>query len=139
MATVTSFIGQYNEGQGTIANGPFTANTSGALGMQEISGILKQIYDGQKLGILYYKNKPSQKGLIVGSNLTVEGIGKYEIYVVYSFERQEYTIKLVKNALFIAGLVLIFLIGLITQVVTFRLVAPIRAWGTTPKRRARRL
>lgn len=58
MATVTSFIGQYSEGQGTIANGPFTANTSGALGMQEISGILKQIYDGQKLGILYYKNNP---------------------------------------------------------------------------------
>lgn len=58
MATVTSFIGQYNEGPGTVANGPFTANTSGVLGMQEIAGILKQIYDGQKLGILYYKNNP---------------------------------------------------------------------------------
>jgi two-component system sensor histidine kinase MtrB len=80
----------------------------------------------QTKAILYYKNKPSQKGLIVGSNLTVEGIGKYEIYVVYSFERQEYTIKLIKNALLIAGLVLIFLLGLITQIVTYRLVAPIR-------------
>ncbi len=59
MSTVTSFIGQYNEGPGTIANGPFTANTTGVLGMQEIAGILKQIYDGQKLGILYYKNNPS--------------------------------------------------------------------------------
>jgi len=58
MATVTSFIGQYSEGAGSVANGPFTANTSGVLGMQEISGILKQIYDGQKLGILYYKNNP---------------------------------------------------------------------------------
>jgi len=58
MATVTSFIGQYNEGPGTIASGPFTANTSGVLGMQEIAGILKQIYDGQRLGILYYKNNP---------------------------------------------------------------------------------
>lgn len=59
MSTITSFIGQYSEGQGSIANGPFspTSNT-GALGMQEISGILKQIYDGQKLGILYYKNNP---------------------------------------------------------------------------------
>lgn len=55
---VSTFIGQYNEGQGTVANGPFTPNTSGVLGMQEISGILKQIYDGQKLGILYYKNNP---------------------------------------------------------------------------------
>lgn len=58
MSNVTSFIGQYSEGAGTIANGPFNANTTGALGMQEIAGILKQIYDGQKLGILYYKNNP---------------------------------------------------------------------------------
>lgn len=58
MATVTSFVGNYSEGQGSIANGPFTPNTSGVLGMQEISGILKQIYDGQKLATLYYKNNP---------------------------------------------------------------------------------
>lgn len=58
MSTITSFVGSYNEGGGSVVNGPFTANTSGALGMQEISGILKQIYDGQKLAILYYKNNP---------------------------------------------------------------------------------
>ncbi len=58
MSTIASFVGSYNEGPGTIANGPFTPNTSGALGMQEISGILKQIYDGQKLAVLYYKNNP---------------------------------------------------------------------------------
>lgn len=58
MSTVTSFVGQYNEGSGSIVNNPFIANTSGVLGMQEISGILKQIYDGQKLAKLYYKNNP---------------------------------------------------------------------------------
>ncbi len=58
MSTITSFVGNYSEGGGTIANGPFQPNTSGVLGMQEISGILKQIYDGQKLAILYYKNNP---------------------------------------------------------------------------------
>ncbi len=58
MSNIASFVGSYSEGQGTIANGPFTPNTSGALGMQEISGILKQIYDGQKLATLYYKNNP---------------------------------------------------------------------------------
>lgn len=56
--TVASFVGSYNEGSGSSSNAPFIANTSGALGMQEISGILKQIYDGQKLAILYYKNNP---------------------------------------------------------------------------------
>lgn len=58
MSTVTSFVGSYNEGNGSVVNGPFVPNTSGVLGMQEISGILKQIYDGQKLATLYYKNNP---------------------------------------------------------------------------------
>src|SRR5580692_11757307 len=56
--TVASYVGAYSEGSGSSANAPFSANTSGVLGMQEISGILKQIYDGQKLAILYYKNNP---------------------------------------------------------------------------------
>lgn len=59
MSTITSFVGNYNEGSGSVVNNPFVANTTGALGMQEISGILKQIYDGQKLAILYYKNNPA--------------------------------------------------------------------------------
>lgn len=56
--TIASFVGSYNEGAGSSANSSFIANSSGQLGMQEISGILKQIYDGQKLAILYYKNNP---------------------------------------------------------------------------------
>lgn len=58
MSTITPFVGSYAEGNGSIANGPFVPNTSGVLGMQEISGILKQVYDGQKLAVLYYKNNP---------------------------------------------------------------------------------
>ena len=59
MSTVASFVGSYNEGSGSSQNAPFLPNTSGALGMQEISGILKQIYDNQKLAVLYYKNNPA--------------------------------------------------------------------------------
>lgn len=58
MATISSFVGSYNEGNGSAVNGPFVANTSGALGMQEISGILKHVYDGQKLAKLYYTHNP---------------------------------------------------------------------------------
>jgi two-component system, OmpR family, sensor histidine kinase MtrB len=75
---------------------------------------------------LFYKDSPSKNGLIVGHNLTLDGGGKYEFYVVYSFEQQEITMSLVRNALFIAGLVLILLIGLTTLIVTRQLVAPIR-------------
>jgi hypothetical protein len=59
MSTVTPFVGNYAEGNGSLANGPFVPATNGVLGMQEISGILKQIYDGQKLAKLYYKNNPA--------------------------------------------------------------------------------
>lgn len=58
MSTITNFVGSYAEGQGNLANGPFSATSGGVLGMQEISGILKQVYDGQKLTTLYYKNNP---------------------------------------------------------------------------------
>lgn len=58
MSTITSFVGNYNEGGGSVVNGPFVASSNGVLGMAEISGILKQIYDGQKLSKLYYKNNP---------------------------------------------------------------------------------
>ncbi len=59
MSTIASFVGSYNEGSGSAVNAPFLPNTSGALGMQEISGILKQIYDGQKLAKLYYEHNPA--------------------------------------------------------------------------------
>lgn len=59
MAAITPFVGNYAEGNGSVANGPFVPATGGVLGMQEISGILKQIYDGQKLAKLYYKNNPA--------------------------------------------------------------------------------
>lgn len=59
MSTITPFVGNYNEGNGSVVNGPFVPGSSGVLGMQEISGILKQIYDGQKLSKLYYTNNPA--------------------------------------------------------------------------------
>jgi len=58
MSNIAAFVGSYSESNGTAANSSFIANANGALGMGEISNILKQIYDGQKLAILYYKNNP---------------------------------------------------------------------------------
>lgn len=59
MSTITTFVGNYAEGNGSVANGSFVPASNGVLGMQEISGILKQIYDGQRMGKLYYKNNPA--------------------------------------------------------------------------------
>ncbi len=59
MSTIASFVGSYSEGAGGVANSIGVANGAGALGMQEIAGILKQVYDGQKLAKLYYTNNPA--------------------------------------------------------------------------------
>lgn len=58
MSTILGSVGSYNEGSGSAVNAPFSPNTSGALGMQEISGLLKQVYTAQKLAVLYYKHNP---------------------------------------------------------------------------------
>ena len=75
---------------------------------------------------LFYKTGPSKNGLIVGHNLSIDGGGSYEFYVVYTYDQQQITMALVRNALLIAGIALLLLIGVITLFVTFRLVAPIR-------------
>ena len=51
---------------------------------------------------LFFQDSPSKNGLIVGHNLTLEGLGKYEFYVAYSFDRQEFTMGLIRTALLIA-------------------------------------
>ena len=76
---------------------------------------------------LYYSNDTSQNGLIVGHNLTLEGIGTYEFYLAYSFNRQVFTMHLIRNASLISGLILLILIGIISFLVTSRLVSPIRS------------
>ena len=76
---------------------------------------------------LYYSDDTTQNGLIVGHNLTLEGIGTYEFYLAYSFDRQVFTMKLIRNASIVSGIVLLILIGIISFLVTSRLVSPIRS------------
>jgi two-component system sensor histidine kinase MtrB len=63
---------------------------------------------------------------LVGQNLLISGVGKYEFYVVFSLAQQEKTMALILNYLWITGIALTLLIGLTTFFVMRRLISPIR-------------
>ena len=77
-------------------------------------------------GNLKYLDGKIEPAIIVGQNLLISGVGKYEFYVVFSLAQQEKTMALILNYLWITGIALIFLIGLITFFVMRRLIAPIQ-------------
>jgi two-component system sensor histidine kinase MtrB len=75
---------------------------------------------------LVYTDGKTEPGIVVGNNLTISGVGKYEFYVIFSLAQQEKTMSLIFNYLLLAGVVLTFLIGLTTYFVMRRLIAPIQ-------------
>ena len=75
---------------------------------------------------LIYTDGKTEPGIVVGNNLTISGVGKYEFYVIFSLAQQERTMSLIFKYLLLAGIVLTFLIGLTTYFVMRRLIAPIQ-------------
>lgn len=75
---------------------------------------------------LIYLDGKTEPGIVVGHDLTISGVGKYEFYVIFSLAQQEKTMNLIFNYLLLAGVVLTFLIGLTTYFVMRRLIAPIQ-------------
>ena len=80
-------------------------------------------WDRTKMVYLDGKVEPA---IVVGHDLTISGVGKYEFYVVFSLAQQEKTMNLIFNYLLLAGVVLTFLIGLTTYFAMRRLIAPIQ-------------
>jgi two-component system sensor histidine kinase MtrB len=79
----------------------------------------------ERTDLLYLDGK-AEPAIVVGHDLSISGVGKYEFYVLFSLSQQEKTMKLILNYLLLAGLVLTLLIGLTTYFVMRRLIAPIQ-------------
>ena len=73
-----------------------------------------------------YVDGKKEPAIIVGDDLTIKGAGKYEFYVLFSLAQQMRTMSLILNYLWLTGIALTFLIGLITFFVLRRLISPIR-------------
>jgi len=75
---------------------------------------------------LQYVDGKVEKAIIVGHHIAIKGAGKYEFYVLFSLAQQDRTMTLILKYLWLTGIALTFLIGLITFFVLRRLISPIR-------------
>ena len=73
-----------------------------------------------------YNNRPDANVLIAGRRIAIPESGNYEMYLVYSLTNQNTTLSLIQSSLFLTGLALLFLIGLITWLVVRQVVRPVR-------------
>jgi len=65
-------------------------------------------------------------GLAIGEKVEIPNAGKYEMYMLFSLANQGATLNLIQSYLFLTGLFLILLIGLITWLVVRQVVRPVR-------------
>lgn len=76
----------------------------------------------------------SVPGIAVGSTVTVPAGGDYELYFVYSLEREQVTLDLVRRTLLGGGAALVLLVGAVAFVVTRQVVAPVRVASVVAQR-----
>ena len=65
-------------------------------------------------------------GLAVGQRITIPNAGEYEMYLVFSLANEKETLDLISRSLLIAGVLLLFLITLITWLVVRQVLKPVR-------------
>jgi len=75
-------------------------------------------------------------GIVVGSRVTVQSAGYYELYLVYSLKDEQNTLGFVLQTMLLGGLALIVLIAIVTWVVVRLVVGPIRTAAETSEKLA---
>lgn len=78
----------------------------------------------------------STPGIMVGAPLNLPGAGNYELYVAYSLESQESSIRLVVGTLTAGAVILILLLALITWIVVGLVLRPVQEASRNAKRLA---
>jgi two-component system sensor histidine kinase MtrB len=80
----------------------------------------------QFVEIKYTGSDRTVPGIAMGTTVNVPGAGPYELYFVFSLEREQETINLVQRSLVGGGVVLVLLVGGVAYVVTRQVVRPVR-------------
>ena len=83
------------------------------------------------LAPIEYSDGRVSSGLIVGAPVTIRGIGKYEIFYLYSLEGVHRTVSLITSAITGIGVILVFTLGLLAWFSTRRLVLPVQQAAET--------
>jgi two-component system sensor histidine kinase MtrB len=80
---------------------------------------------------IQYVNQPSEPGLVVGSLLTIGTETAYEVYYLFPYGELQGTLDLVRSTAWIAGLLLIGLLGLLMSLIARHVVLPVRQAART--------
>ncbi|MFT4234258.1 MAG: MtrAB system histidine kinase MtrB [Microbacterium sp.] len=72
--------------------------------------------------------------IVVGQQLDVQGAGPYEVYLIYSLQDTDETLRFVQGTLWITGLVLVVLVALISWLVLRSVTRPIIETSQTSAR-----
>ncbi|WP_200941805.1 MtrAB system histidine kinase MtrB [Angustibacter sp. Root456] len=82
--------------------------------------------EGQYVRLRYTGSSRSTPGIAIGSRVTVPIAGEYELYFVFSLDREQETINLVRRSLIGGGIALVLLVGGVAYMVTRQVVRPVR-------------
>jgi two-component system, OmpR family, sensor histidine kinase MtrB len=85
-----------------------------------------RLQEEQFVRVRYHDSTPSVPGIAIGSVVQVPTAGPYELYFVFTMEREQETIDLIRRTLLVAVVVLVLLIGGVAYVVTRQVVRPVR-------------
>ncbi len=75
-------------------------------------------------------------GIVVGSPLTIAGAGNFELYLGYDLTEADQTLTFVQQILWIAGILLMMLVGLVAWIVVRLVVEPLRVAAETSEKLA---
>ena len=82
--------------------------------------------EGQYVRLRYTGSSRSTPGIAIGSRVAVPIAGEYELYFVFSLDREQETINLVRRSLIGGGIALVLLVGGVAYMVTRQVVRPVR-------------
>ncbi|MGL5828548.1 MAG: MtrAB system histidine kinase MtrB, partial [Angustibacter sp.] len=72
------------------------------------------------------RSRPTRPGIAIGSLMQVPIAGQYEMYFIFSLDREQGTIDLVRRSLLVGGSSLVLLVGIVSYIVTRQVVRPVR-------------
>ncbi|MGN6686388.1 MAG: MtrAB system histidine kinase MtrB [Actinomycetales bacterium] len=83
-----------------------------------------------------YRNGSHVPGLAVGSKVTIQTAGPYELYYLFPLTQEQQILNLVRRTLTFAAIALLLLVGAIAWIVTRQVVRPVRSAARVAERLA---
>ena len=80
-----------------------------------------------------YTDGRTLPGFVVGAPLEVRGVGPYELYQLFPLDNEQSTLRLVRNSITAAGLLIVAGLSLLAWLVTHWLVRPVHEAASTAR------